>query len=327
MALLKESGTGVSGTVDLASYLYCGVGRLAETHTKPTTEVALSRFSSSTPSSYTSLDRFGRVVTQAWKTSSGTVDEFDYNHDLASNRISRASPLTSGQDQVYGYVGCGDLTGYAEGTLSGGTISSPSTERTLTCDALGNWASYNDYSGGSLTQTVSASFNAANEITYASYSGGTANPTHDAAGNMTKAADYYGTTTYIWDAWDRLKEIDQSSSPNWKFDYDGLGRKITTAPVSGGTSLVIHYYLSEADQVLEEKNVLSGTTSVANEYVWHPYYVDAMALRYNNMISTPALYYATHDANYNITSMVDSSGSAQRALPLQPIRRDKLHGR
>ena len=54
---------------------------------------------------------------------------------------------------------------------------------------------------------------------------GTANPTHDAAGNMTKAADYDGTTTNIWDNVKYcLKEIDQSSSPNWKFDYDGLGR-------------------------------------------------------------------------------------------------------
>jgi RHS repeat-associated protein len=47
------------------------------------------------------------------------------------------------------------------------------------------------------------------------------------------------------------------------------------------------------------------------QFVWHPYYIDALATRFYDAATsgTQTQHYFTHDANFNITAVVNSSGS------------------
>ena len=50
-------------------------------------------------------------------------------------------------------------------------------------------------------------------------------------------------------------------------------------------------------------------------YIWHPHYVDALAARFwdsnadGDFADTDEVQYALHDANYNVTALVDTTGA------------------
>ena len=79
--------------------------------------------------------------------------------------------------ELYGYNVLDELTSMSRGTISDGTIASPSATETWTLDSLGNFvASTNNGT------TQDRTDNAANEIQSI---GPAATPDYDAAGNMT----------------------------------------------------------------------------------------------------------------------------------------------
>ena len=98
--------------------------------------------------------------------------------------------------------------------------------------------------------------------------------------------------------------------------YDGLGRRIVRAVYSGGSlDHKIHYYYNEDWQLVEERKEVSGTeyTDPLNQYLWHPYYIDALAVRWYYAVSNGTVsqteYYNLHDANFNLTAIANSSGT------------------
>jgi RHS repeat-associated protein len=125
----------------------------------------------------------------------------------------------------------------------------------------------------------------------------------DANGNMT--VDEQGRT-FIWDAWNRLVEVKQGSTTLVEYQYDGLKRRIVE---DDGTDEKDLYY-SDQWQVLEER--VDGDT--VTQYVWSAVYVDAMILRdrdadANTGNGLEERIYVLHDANYNVTALVDTSGN------------------
>jgi RHS repeat-associated protein len=162
-------------------------------------------------------------------------------------------------------------------------------------DALGNFESLTNNDGTPVTST----HNLQNQVTGV----GSASLSFDANGNMT--VDEQGRT-FIWDAWNRLVEVKQGSTTLVECQYDGLKRRIVE---DDGTS-ERHLYYSDQWQVLEER--VGGDT--VTQYVWSAVYVDAMILRdrdadANTGNGLEERIYVLHDANYNVTALVDTSGN------------------
>lgn len=289
-------------------------------------EVALSRFGS-TPEEYERLDRFGRVKSQVWYDGTDVLDQFDYSLDFAGNRTGRDIPagLTNGFDQLYTYDDLDRLRTYEEGTISTGSISSPVKEAAWTLSGTGNWSTYEEKVSSTTTLDQSRTLNGANEITDITNTTGSAwtDPTHDAAGNMTLApsptapGNSAKDQTYIWDAWNRLVEVKEGETTLATYQYDGLHRRIAKTVGAAET----RYYLSEDDQILEERD---DQESVLQEHVWHPYYVDAEAARWDNTSESAVYYHALHDANFNVTAVMDGAAATQERYHYTPLRPDDV---
>jgi RHS repeat-associated protein len=252
----------------------------------------------------TTLDNFGRVSNMTWTHSSTTLSEYSYTYDDNSNVLSKTDGVHSSLSQLYTYDNLNELTGYQEGTISGGTIGSPTASQSLDYDALGNVTS-NTINGGT-AQTRSA--NAQNE--YTSISGATT-PTYDSNGNMT--TDSTGLK-YIYDAWNRLVKVENSAGTSTleTFAYDGLGRRIVIAQGSTTTEL----FYSAAGQVLEE----SSGGDYTNRYVWSPVYVNALVLRDSMVEVGPSLRLCViQDANWNVVALVNASGSVVERYDYTPF--------
>jgi RHS repeat-associated protein len=258
---------------------------------------------------YTGLDRFGRVVDQRWIiTSSGTAtDRFQYGYDQDGNVLYKSNLVNTAFSELYhangasnGYDGLNQLTAFARGTLNGtnDTISSPSATDSWSMDAAGNFTSI-----GSTSETN----NKQNEAT--AFGGATLS--YDANGNLT--TDQNGKTL-VYDAWNRLVAYKNGGTVLETMAYDGLGRRIVT---NTGTATDLYY--SQDWQVLEER--VGGAAKV--HYVWSPVYVDALVLRDrdadgNNGNGLEERLWVQQDANWNVTALVNGSGSVVERYAYDP---------
>jgi len=202
-------------------------------------------------------------------------------------------------------------------TISG----TPTKEKDWTLDALGNWPGYVTKTAGSTDLDQTRTNNAVNEITGISETTGTAwiDPAYDAAGNMTtipKPANLTAGFTATYDAWNRLVKLVDGMNTVAEYEYDGLNQRIVKSIyVSGSLDHREHVYLNEQWQDLEIRKEIGGTedTDPLEQYVWHPYYIDAIVLRdYDPETDGSATrYYYTQDANFNVTSVTNASGAVQ----------------
>ena len=171
--------------------------------------------------------------------------------------------------------------------------------------------------------TKTRTHNAVNEITAITNTTGPAweEVLQDAAGNIKVMPDPRSpnaATGYYYDAWNRLVVAQEQAT----YEYDGLGRRIVK-DVYAGTANDRDYYYNEQWQLLE-----SRATSSANpveQFVWHPYYIDALAVRYYDADTDSVLnegndgaQYYCQDANYNVTAVVNASGAVQERYNYTP---------
>ena len=90
------------------------------------------------------------------------------------------------------------------------------------------------------------------------------------------------------------------------YSVDGLGHRVT----ENENSTLTDVYFSSQWQVVEED--VSG--SMTNQYVWSPVYVNAMIER-----DTPTQrLYVQQDANWNVTALVNTSGSVVERYVYDP---------
>ena len=273
---------------------------------------------------YNGFDRFGREVIKQWRqyTLNHFRDRFDYKFDYAGNRLSRDVPsflnTNDDTDQAFAYDGLQRLKAFDEGTQSGSSISgTPAREEDWTLDQLGNWPGFVQKAAGSTTLDQTRYHNAVNEIDgnggasiTASTGTNWADPAYDTAGNMTSMPNSQSLSanlTLKYDAWNRLVEVKNGGTTVQTNEFDGLGRRIVR--VDSGASDTYDYYYNEDWQLLEERK--DGVAYPLSQYVWHPYYIDALAIRYydsntDNMGIVD--YYYCHDANFNVTAVLDNTG-------------------
>jgi RHS repeat-associated protein len=311
-----------SGT-EWARYSHNGTSRLISVD-YPQIGLKLDYSQAATNGTYVGLDRFGRIADQYWKQTSADIDRFKYEYDYASSPKFKDNLLTNDRDQLYAYDGLHRLTTYDQGQLESGAIGSPVAGQDWSLDALGNWTGFDSTVGGTLNQIRDV--NDANEITNVTEGMGQPawlTPAYDNAGNMTSSSmpgfiNFSRTVTY--DAWNRVIEVKFNGSVLIeKYEYDGLNRRIVRTPGSGD---ILHSYYNEDWQELEvRKESGSEDPDPFEQFVWHPYYIDALATRFydeNVDGASVAQHYFTHDANFNVTAAVSTTPAVAERYDYTP---------
>src|SRR5205814_5845974 len=135
----------------------------------------------------------------------------------------------------------------------------------------------------------------------------------DNNGNLTK--DENGQQ-YVYDAWNRLVNVKNSGGSSIiTYKYDALDRRIVEAPT--GTTHDLYY--DAAWQILEER--WGGVSTATIQYVWSPVYVDALVLRDRSTANNGTLderLWVQQDANYNVTALINGSGSVVERYAYDP---------
>jgi len=339
---INEDSGGSPGAV-LELYSYNGAGRMAIADAQQV-NLKLNYFTST--ANYGGWDRFGRVKDQFWDgytdgTTTADVDRFKYEYDYAGNPkfrdIDAAIYATNTKDQAWTYDGLERLKTFDKGTLSGTTITgTPAREQDWTLDALGNWSGLVVKTSGTTNLNQSRTHNVVNEITGITASTGDNwyDPTYDAAGNMAtgpkpsapKDSDANGRKfKYTYDAWQRLVKVEESptNTTTWttvnSYEYNGLNERTYKNDIAASPDVNYNYYYNHQWQVVEVRK--NGDTDPLEQWVWHKYHVDAPAIRYyddNVDGASIATQYFTHDANFNITALVNSSGTVQERYEYDP---------
>jgi RHS repeat-associated protein len=220
------------------------------------------------------------------------------------------------------------LTAFARGTLSDSngdgvpdTVASAGRSQAWSIDAAGNFNSVTENGGPPTSRTT----NKQNQVTAV----GSSALTYDRDGNTTTDNFGQGLT---YDAWNRLVRVyGGGTGANLAYGYDALGWRVvewqgdfTSRPQGTGEGLIIggqtnHLYYSAAWQVLEER----GDVAAWAQYVWSPVYVDALVERDRDADGNAAngleeRLYALQDANYNVTALVNTSGSVVERYAYDP---------
>ncbi len=175
-------------------------------------------------------------------------------YDTAGRRTSLTLP--NGVVTEYGYDAASRLTGltYKNGPATLGTL-------TYGYDSNGNRRQI----GGTWARTglpqplASATYDTANRpLTF-----GGATPTHDFNGNLTSD----GTTTYTWDARDRLSSL-SATGTTASFQYDAVGRRLGKT-LNGTTTTALHNGLDAAQETTGTtvRNIVTGVG--IDEYLSH----------------------------------------------------------
>jgi RHS repeat-associated protein len=217
-----------------------------------------------------------------------------------------------------GYDNLNQLTNCSRGTLSASipngtldTITTPSRSQSWNLDVMGNFTSQTTG-----TTSVPRTHNMQNEVTSVGQPP-PANLAYDANGNMT--TDETGRTL-VYDAWNRLVKVNDTSTTLANYAYDALNRRITERGPDLGYNLfgLTHdLYYSANWQVVEERYANLPHA----QYVWSPVYVDALVLRDRDTTGTGTLaerLYVQQDANFNVTALVNRSGAVVERYAYDP---------
>ena len=273
MSRLSNVGDGANTH---ASYKYLGAGRIVVEDYEDV-EVKLSYLDGS--GNVTGLDRFGRILDQIWTDYGANPDEildhYSYTYDRAGNRTARLNNLNHDLDETYNYDSLDRLSAwYLDDILQ---------KSWAELDGLGN-----DLAAGS--------YNAANEMTPTVGSSG-----YDDAGNMTtlRSGD-----TAVYDAWNRMVEVNDGQDIIQRNEYDGANRRIQIfSDFTGATPGTVQDDYYSGQQIIETHE----DSAVKYQNVWSPRYIDSLILRdtlsAGQIVAADRILYLS-DANYNVTGLV-----------------------
>ena len=220
-------------------------------------------------------------------------------YDAAGRRTQLTLP--NGIVAIYGYDAASALTSiaYANGSSTVGTL-------TYGYNAIGLIAS----AGGTLFQSVlpttlsSASYDADNRLKQRVTPNGGSNFIYDDNGNLLND----GTTSYTWDARDRLLNLSNGAS----FTYDAIGRRQTS--VINASSIA---YLYDRDSAVQEQ---SGGTVLAN--ILAGLGIDERFSR--TEAGTTSVFLV--DAHGSTVALTDTSGLMQTSYGYDPFGNTTVSG-
>lgn len=150
-------------------------------------------------------------------------------------------------------------------------------------------------------------------------------PAYDKSGNMIEIpqpnapGSGYDAT---YDAWGRLVKLEDSADTVAEYVYDAQGRRIIKHIYDSGTfDYSDHSYYSgwQCIEVRRDTDATKGGDPDADAmeiFVYHPYYIDAVAVRYwddpddgGGLNGTWARQYYIHDAQFNVIALMDNAGA------------------
>ncbi|GEM_PF-3328766 len=181
---------------------------------------------------------------------------------------------------------------------------------TYTYDAAGNRISFDRTNGTAtlLPDAVQAAYDAANE--QIQFNNATPNLTYDANGSLTSRTDMNGTTTYTWDARNRLTAIN-GPGVSANFVYDPLGRRVSKT-VNGSTT----QYFYDGNDIVQE----IGSGAVAVTYL-RSLNIDEPFIRQANTNE----YYQI-DALGSVLALTDQTGVVQAIYRYDPFGNTGITG-
>jgi RHS repeat-associated protein len=322
-----------SGTTDLASYAYLGLGTVVRI-TYPEPSVWLDLWGG-TSGVFAGLDLFNRIIDQRWQNSITTtptdIDRYKYGYDFNSNRIWKqnvvGTPVVSGGlDEYYTNDTLNRLTDMQRGVLNGtftGITGTPALEQQWALDPTGNWSQFATLASGNATMTQGRVSNAANENTSNRAAApppppsGTPTPTawitpaYDAAGSMTTIPQPGTPTssfTAVYDAWKRMTAISAGGSPVGQYQYDGRQRRIVAV-----TAQTRHFYFTDGWRDVEQR--VGTATTMDQQHVWGTRYIDELVCRDD---ATPERLYVCQDGIFSVTALINTSGTATQRFVYDP---------
>ena len=122
------------------------------------------------------------------------------------------------------------------------------------------------------------------------------------------------------------------------YEYDGLQRRVkrhvdSQAPDNpNGVDTYVHYFYNSAWQVLETRDTTTESDQPESlqpdwQYVWSPRYIDAPVLRDKNTdadgLCDDERMYFLGDANFNVTTLVDTGGMRWSGICTMPMGRPR----
>jgi RHS repeat-associated protein len=236
--------------------------------------------------------------------------------------------VASAKSELYSYDFLNRLTVMARGDLNGTKDAISGTavkEEDYTLDPTGNWSGFITKASGTIDLNQTRSHSKANEVSSISETVGSAwiDPVQNLVGNMTQMPKPIDPTTRIhlsYDAWNRLVEAksDSGGSPGSTiatYVWDGQGRRIKKT--TGGSTF--DYFYNTAHQLLEVRK--DADTDPIEQYVWDRSYIDSPVLWFHDSNTDGTVddtLYVLHDANYNVTALLNSSGTAVERYTYDP---------
>jgi RHS repeat-associated protein len=234
---------------------------------------------------------------------------FAYDAGDRLTKISRKNGVTS----QYVYDPASRLTSI---THSGGQgVQIPLS---YSRDSLSNTSSYTTSIGQPLaTQSVSSTYNAANQLVTSAFSSNSVSYTFDANGNVTSATDSTGTTTYAWDSRNRLTSITTPAGQS-TFTYDFAGNLISQTDNSATGNLTQTFVLDDLTNVVfvsrsdgDQYDVLTGRSLDQHLAVLH---------------QQGQVEYALVDAIDSTVATVDQTGALRGRFSYEPFGQTTVTG-
>ncbi|MDB5334827.1 MAG: repeat-associated core domain protein [Planctomycetaceae bacterium] len=346
---IDDAGSRVASLVDegesthLVGYSYLGQQTFVVVHyPEPQTQYTLvGTVGGNDPDTgdiYRGFDRFGRVKDSYWFNSEDSIDtdRIKYGYDRIGNRIWRENLVATADgakfDELYEFDQLNRLKHMNRGTLNSAhtAMTVNSFKQCWTLDGTGNWFEFReDDTGDGTWDLIQARVtNSINEITDIAVMTGPTwlPPAYNLTGNMTtipQSADPATTYSAVYDAWNRLIRLTDSTTSLTVSDYqyDGAKRRVTQVNYADGAlDQLRHFFYTEPSQwqVIEERLGSDPESEAAErQFVLGLRYPDDCVMRDRDTDDDAALderLYSLQDGNWNVTGLIDSTGTVQERL-------------
>ncbi len=279
-------------------------------------------------------DAYGRLETMTWNdVGTGRLFKRQYAFDKNSNPTWQkdldGSDDATARSELYAYDNLNRLTTFKRGTPTGGgtDIDSPARQQGWNLSKEGDWnaVTTNPPQGGEPTDE--RTHNPSHEIATIDGDGqGADSLVHDRAGNLREDKGFvvYDMASpkeqrYTYDYRNRLLKVERKIEDTWttvgEYRYDGLNRRVWRKVTNSGDLNGEWVYLYDGWQCIEERDWSGETPAnvIQKQYVWGTRYLDELC-RLDKSTDTDnvcddATYYAAHNANWNVTALLNSDGT------------------
>ncbi len=228
-----------------------------------------------------------------------SVSKYDYVNDTIGRRTSMAksgSAFSASDSIAYGYNSRSEVTSAAAQTETAYSYA-------FNFDNIGNRTTATER-GTSFTYTA----NSRNQYSLIN-DGADKTPAHDFDGNMTSNGNGW---TYTWDAENRLATA-VSGTSTLQFKYDYLSRRVEKKVLNGSTVTKDELFVYDDFKQIEKLDA-ANSNAIVQKFTWNGERILSVF-----DVSTSTAYSCLHDANKNVTELLDGSGNIAAHYEYSPF--------